>query len=117
MDFAQCGNAPCYLLECNADTPTSLYRSAYFQCLWLEDARRSGDYSRDTDQYSTFQERHSSQRFSELYSQGSRLHFYTIVSLKRTQNYRAAARDAPSRPEQEVYYLLKISVLSVGGVY
>ena len=42
MDFAWCGNAPVKLLEYNADTPTSLYESAYFQWLWLEDARRSG---------------------------------------------------------------------------
>lgn len=40
MDFAWCGNAPVKLLEYNADTPTSLYESAYFQWLWLEDARR-----------------------------------------------------------------------------
>ena len=38
----RCGNAPVKLLEYNADTPTSLYESAYFQWLWLEDARRSG---------------------------------------------------------------------------
>ncbi len=37
MDFARCGNAPVKLLEYNADTPTSLYESAYFQWLWLED--------------------------------------------------------------------------------
>ncbi|MGQ7790769.1 glutathionylspermidine synthase family protein [Shigella flexneri] len=30
------------LLEYNANTPTSLYESAYFQWLWLKDARRSG---------------------------------------------------------------------------
>lgn len=38
MDFAWCGNAPVKLLEYNADTPTSLYESAYFQ--WLCDAPR-----------------------------------------------------------------------------
>ncbi|STI83074.1 glutathionylspermidine synthase YjfC [Escherichia coli] len=41
------GNAPVKLLEYNADTPTSLYESAYFQWLWLEDARRSGIIPRD----------------------------------------------------------------------
>jgi predicted RNA-binding protein with RPS1 domain len=49
MDFAWCGNAPVKLLEYNADTPTSLYESAYFQWLWLEDARRSGIIPRDAD--------------------------------------------------------------------
>ena len=47
MDFVWCGNnAPVKLLEYNADTPTSLYESAYFQWLWLEDARRSGGITR-----------------------------------------------------------------------
>ena len=67
MDFAWCGNAPVKLLEYNADTPTSLYESAYFQWLWLEDARRSGVIPRDADQYNAIQERLIS-RFSELYS-------------------------------------------------
>ncbi|EFC4220903.1 glutathionylspermidine synthase family protein [Escherichia coli] len=67
MDFAWCGNAPVKLLEYNADTPTSLYESAYFQWLWLEDARRSGIIPRDADQYNAIQERLIS-RFSELYS-------------------------------------------------
>lgn len=67
MDFAWCGNAPVQLLEYNADTPTSLYESAYFQWLWLEDARRSGIIPRDADQYNAIQERLIS-RFSELYS-------------------------------------------------
>ena len=57
MDFAWCGNAPVKLLEYNADTPTSLYESAYFQWLWLEDARRSGIIPRDADQYNAIQER------------------------------------------------------------
>ncbi len=54
MDFARCGNAPVKLLEYNADTPTSLYESAYFQWLWLEDARCSGIIPRDADQYTLF---------------------------------------------------------------
>ncbi len=36
-------------------TPTSLYESAYFQWLWLEDARRSGIIPRDADQYNAIQ--------------------------------------------------------------
>ena len=66
MDFAWCGNAPVKLLEYNADTPTSLYESAYFQWLWLEDARRSGIIPRDADRFNAIQERLIS-RFGELY--------------------------------------------------
>lgn len=68
MDFVWCGNnSPVKLLEYNADTPTSLYESAYFQWLWLEDARRNGVIPRDADQYNAIQERLIS-RFAELYS-------------------------------------------------
>ncbi len=49
MDFVWCGKDPVKLLEYNADTPTSLYESSYFQWLWLEDARRSGAIPRDAD--------------------------------------------------------------------
>lgn len=37
FDFAYNGNGPAKLLEFNADTPTSLYESAFFQWQWLED--------------------------------------------------------------------------------
>ncbi len=67
MDFVWCGKDPVKLLEYNADTPTSLYESSYFQWLWLEDARRSGAIPRDADQYNAIQERLIA-RFSELYS-------------------------------------------------
>lgn len=67
MDFVWCGKDPVKLLEYNADTPTSLYESSYFQWLWLEDVRRSGAIPRDADQYNAIQERLIA-RFSELYS-------------------------------------------------
>ena len=56
FDFAYDGQNPAKLYEYNADTPTSLYESAYFQWLWLEDARRAGIVSRDADQYNLIQE-------------------------------------------------------------
>ncbi|WP_127959705.1 glutathionylspermidine synthase family protein [Serratia microhaemolytica] len=67
MDFVWCGDAPVKLLEYNADTPTSLYESAYFQWLWLEDARNSGIIPRNADQYNAIQECLIT-RFAELYS-------------------------------------------------
>ncbi|MTD77036.1 glutathionylspermidine synthase family protein, partial [Escherichia coli] len=66
MDFAWCGNAPVKLLEDNADTPTSLYESAYFQWLCLADARRAGLIPREADQYNAIPERLKS-RFSWLF--------------------------------------------------
>lgn len=68
MDFAWCGNnMPVKLLEYNADTPTSLYESSWFQWLWMEDARVSGIIPRDADQFNSIHERLIA-RFSELYS-------------------------------------------------
>lgn len=65
MDFVWCGNGPVKLLEYNADTPTSLYESAYFQWLWMEDARRNGTIARDADQYNAIQDKLIA-RFAEL---------------------------------------------------
>lgn len=65
MDFVWCGKDPVKLLEYNADTPTSLYESAYFQWLWLEDARRSGLIPRDADQYNNIQDKLIA-RFAEI---------------------------------------------------
>lgn len=56
FDFAYDGQNSAKLYEYNADTPTSLYESAYFQWMWLEDARGSGIVSRDADQYNLIQE-------------------------------------------------------------
>ena len=47
---------PAKLYEFNYDTPTSLYESAYFQWLWLEQAIASGVLPADADQYNRIQE-------------------------------------------------------------
>lgn len=67
MDFVWCGKDPVKLLEYNADTPTSLYESAYFQWLWMEDARRNGTLPRDADQYNAIQDKLIA-RFAEIQS-------------------------------------------------
>ncbi|MDO5606732.1 MAG: glutathionylspermidine synthase family protein [Paracoccus sp. (in: a-proteobacteria)] len=56
MDLAYDGQGPARLLEYNADTPTSLYESASFQWLWLEDQQRSGVLSPETDQFNAIHE-------------------------------------------------------------
>ena len=65
MDFVWCGQGPVKLLEYNADTPTSLYESAYFQWLWLEDARAQRLIPRHADQYNAIQEKLIA-RFAEI---------------------------------------------------
>lgn len=109
MDFAWCGNAPVKLLEYNADTPTSLYESAYFQWLWLEDARRSGIIPRDADQYNAIQERLIS-RFSELYSREP-FYFAAVRTPMKTGVPCCTCRTAPSRQgRSRGLSTLKISV-------
>jgi glutathionylspermidine synthase len=49
------GNAK--LLEFNADTPTSLFESAVFQWVWLEDAVRDGLLPIGTDQFNSIHEK------------------------------------------------------------
>ncbi len=56
MDLAYDGNGPAKLYEFNYDTPTSLYESAYFQWLWLEQGIERGALPRGADQYNRIQE-------------------------------------------------------------
>lgn len=57
IDLAYNGTGPAKLYEFNYDTPTSLYEAAYFQWLWLEDAKKSGLLAENTDQYNLIQEK------------------------------------------------------------
>ncbi|MDW6004305.1 glutathionylspermidine synthase family protein [Vibrio mangrovi] len=56
VDFAYNGTQPAKLYENNADTPTSLYETAFWQWLWLEDMVDSGKIRRDADQCNLLQE-------------------------------------------------------------
>lgn len=56
FDLAYGTGGPAKLLECNADTPTSVYEAAFFQWLWLEEARARGIVPAGTDQFNTVQE-------------------------------------------------------------
>ncbi|MEG8175565.1 glutathionylspermidine synthase family protein [Xanthomonas hortorum pv. gardneri] len=56
MDLAYAGDGPAKLYELNYDTPTSLYESAYFQWLWLEQQIAAGALPKGTDQYNLIQD-------------------------------------------------------------
>ena len=115
MDFAWCGNAPVKLLEYNADTPTSLYESAYFQWLWLEDARRSGIIPRDADQYNAIQERLIS-RFSELYSREP-FYFFCCQDTDEDRSTVLYLQDCAQQAGQESRFIyIEDLGLGVGGV-
>ncbi|QMV14816.1 glutathionylspermidine synthase family protein [Vibrio spartinae] len=75
VDFAYNGTQPAKLYENNADTPTSLYETAFWQWLWLEDMVNHGKIRRDADQCNLLQELLIS-RFQQLatYQPGQTLH-------------------------------------------
>jgi len=57
FDLAYDGRGPAKLLEYNADTPTGLYEAAFYQWIWLDEARRLGIVSPEADQFNTIQEK------------------------------------------------------------
>ncbi|WP_426575840.1 glutathionylspermidine synthase family protein [Xenorhabdus stockiae] len=65
LDFAYDGQNPPKLLENNADTPTSLYESAFFQWIWLEDQVNAGHLPSNADQFNSLQEK-LIERFAQL---------------------------------------------------
>ena len=57
LDLAYSGNGPAKLLENNADTPTSLYETGFWQWLWLEDKLASGHIPASSDQFNSLQDK------------------------------------------------------------
>lgn len=74
LDLAYSGDGPARLLEYNADTPTSLYESAYFQWLWLEDRVAAGVLPAGADQFNSIQDR-LIDRMAEIWPGGGHVHF------------------------------------------
>ncbi len=56
MDFSYNGEGPAHFYEYNADTPTSLYESAFFQWVWLEQCIERGLIPAASDQFNAIQE-------------------------------------------------------------
>jgi glutathionylspermidine synthase len=56
LDLAYDGNGPAKLYENNADTPTSLYESGFWQWLWLEDLINTGALPAEADQFNSLQD-------------------------------------------------------------
>jgi len=57
FDFSYSGQGPAKLLEYNADTPTSVFETAAFQWMWLDDAKARAITPQDADQYNSLHER------------------------------------------------------------
>lgn len=87
IDLAYDGHGPAKLYELNYDTPTSLYESAYFQWLWLEQQAASGALPPDIDQYNGIQEA-LCETFATLAMQrriGARVHFAAVRESEEDQ--------------------------------
>ncbi|VUD58629.1 Putative acid--amine ligase YgiC [Thalassocella blandensis] len=76
LDFCYDGKGPAKLLENNADTPTSLYETGFWQWLWLENSVDAGKLAHSADQFNIVQEKLVN-RFIELkaHNPGEILHF------------------------------------------
>ncbi|HCF24108.1 MULTISPECIES: glutathionylspermidine synthase family protein [unclassified Novosphingobium] len=74
FDFAFDGTGPAKLLEFNADTPTSIYETAFFQWQWLEECIALGRLPQGADQFNRLHEA-LVERFGHLFSPGSLVHF------------------------------------------
>ena len=57
LDFAYSGSGHAKLYENNADTPTSVYETGFWQWLWLENNVDSGALPRKSDQFNSLQEK------------------------------------------------------------
>jgi len=53
FDLSYNGEGPAKLLEYNADTPTSVFETAVFQWMWLDDAKARAITPHDADQYNS----------------------------------------------------------------
>jgi glutathionylspermidine synthase len=74
FDLAYDGQGPAKLYEYNADTPTSVYESAVFQWLWLEDQIAAGVLAADADQFNSLHEKLVA-RFRAIFPDGGFIHF------------------------------------------
>ncbi|MBU4039767.1 MAG: glutathionylspermidine synthase family protein, partial [Alphaproteobacteria bacterium] len=74
FDFAYDGTGPAKLYEYNADTPTSVFETAVFQWLWLEDGIASGVLPPDADQFNSLHEK-LIDRFRAIFPEGGFVHF------------------------------------------
>ncbi|WP_137166323.1 glutathionylspermidine synthase family protein [Salinimonas lutimaris] len=76
MDLVYDGTGPAKLLENNADTPTSLYETGFWQWLWLEQQVDRLNLPRSADQFNSLQEK-LVHRFTDIASiyQLNQMHF------------------------------------------
>ncbi|MEO9528025.1 glutathionylspermidine synthase family protein [Roseibium sp.] len=88
FDFFYDGSGPAKLLEFNADTPTALYETGFFQWMWLEQQMAAGVLPPEADQFNSVQDR-LIERFAAMFAPGYHIHF---ASSKDQDEDRATVR-------------------------
>lgn len=78
FDFAYDGTGPAKLLEYNADTPTNIYETGFFQWTWLEARIDDGTLPAGADQFNSLHEK-LIDRFRALFTPGAQLHFASVA--------------------------------------
>ena len=74
FDFAYDGKGPAKMYEYNADTPTSVFETAVFQWLWLEEQMACGILPSHADQFNSLHEK-LVDRFAKLFPPLTPIHF------------------------------------------
>ena len=77
FDFHYDGSSPAKMLEFNADTPTALYETGFFQWVWLEQQIEAGHLPAASDQFNSVQDV-LIERLSDLFAPGYNLHFASV---------------------------------------
>jgi glutathionylspermidine synthase len=76
LDFAYGGSGTAKLYENNADTPTSVFETGFWQWLWLQDNVDGQALPRHADQFNSLQEKLVNRfRYLQFLTPGRQLHF------------------------------------------
>lgn len=117
LDFAYDGKSPAKLYENNADTPTSVYETGFWQWLWLEQNVDNAVLHRNSDQFNSLQDK-LIQRFRTLLLKNPAqiLHFSCCKNTEEdrgTVQYLQDCASAAGLPNQFVY-IEDIGMTSLG---
>ncbi|WP_299292555.1 glutathionylspermidine synthase family protein [uncultured Tateyamaria sp.] len=77
FDFHYDGTGPAKMLEFNADTPTALYETGFFQWIWLEQQIQAGVLPEGADQFNSVQDALIT-RLQKVFAPGYHLHFASV---------------------------------------
>lgn len=74
FDLAYDGTGPAKMLEFNADTPTALYETGYYQWIWFDEQGMRGVIPERADQFNSVQDKLVA-RLGNMFEAGSHIHF------------------------------------------